>query len=165
MYPTHILSACKCIFGVVCAKTLLGCLVAGEMGPCHIWCNCDQTIIFLTTLVFVSMKLTWSLHEVYNIAVGGKGKSCVKGRVCCHKPPPIFAIVPQSFEAVSLHQKFYQNHFSLKTLLNPYWKLWYEAGSDDLRRSEKRWFSGGDGRREIYLCLPEQKDAYGREGT
>ena len=107
----------------------------------------------------------WSLHEVYNIAVGGKGKSCVKGRVCCHKPPPIFAIVPQSFEAVSLHQKFYQNHFSLKTLLNPYWKLWYEAGSDDLRRSEKRWFSGGDGRREIYLLLLEQKDAYGSWGN
>jgi hypothetical protein len=43
-----------------------------------------------------------------------KGKSCVKGRVCCHKPLPIFAIVPQSFEAVSLHQKFYQNHFGRK---------------------------------------------------
>ena len=86
----------------------------------------------------------------------------------CRKPSSIFAncqYSPQSFEAVSLHQKLYQNHFSLKTLLNPYWKLWYEAGSDDLRRSEKRWFSGGDGRREIYLCLPEQKDAYGREGT
>ena len=86
----------------------------------------------------------WSLHEVYMkftiLRLVEKGKSCVKGRVCCHKPLPIFAIVPQSFEAVSLHQKFYQNHFGrkkniiksiLKTMIcgGQWWleKIWEEV--------------------------------------
>ena len=155
-----------CVY--LCMYVLEPCKYAGLRSR---WCPVIYDVIVTRPSSFSpSLYLSpWSLHEVYMkftiLRLVEKGKSCVKGRVCCRKPPPIFAIVPQSFEAVSLHQKFYQNHFSLKTLLNPYWKLWYEAGSDDLRRSEKRWFSGGDGRREIYLLLPEQKDAYGSWGN